>query len=90
MLEENLIELDKAQKSTIQWQLELAQLHNIYKTKPSISFSQIDKIQKQVYYLIEYMKVLTREALAGTIPSTLSEIVHNLDPEVAKLLFEKK
>lgn len=89
MLVENLIELDKAQKSIIQWHIELAQLHTIYKTKPSISFSQIDKMQTQVYYLIEYMKVLTKEALAGTIPSTLSEIVNNLDPEVAKLLVQK-
>lgn len=88
-LEENLVELDKAQKTIIEWTQELESLHGIYKTNPSISFAQIRKLNTQTYYMIEFMKVLSKQAMAGTTPSTLSEILDKLDPAVAKILAGK-
>lgn len=75
--------LEEAKGIVCKWQFDLEQLHKIYKTKPS---ARLDKVSTVAYHILQYMQVLSIQALLGTTTSKMSEVLSQLDPEVLLLL----
>jgi len=78
--------LEEAGSIISQWQIKLEHLHSAYKTKPSADLQQVSTV---AYYVLQYMQVLSIQALSGTTISQLSEVLKILPPEVLLELSKK-
>lgn len=78
--------LDEAGVTIFQWHTNLKRLHETYKTKPSADLEQVSTV---AYHVLQYMQVLSIEALLGTKTSKLNEVLEKLPPEVLLELSKK-
>jgi len=85
--EEILAWLEEAGVTIFQWRNNLERLHETYKTKPSADLEQVSTV---AYQVIQYMRVLSIQALSGTTTSKLHELLEKLPPEVLLELSKKK
>lgn len=84
--EEILAWLEEAGVIIFQWQIKLEHMHNTYKTKPSADLQQVATI---AYHVLQYMQILSIEALSGTTTNKLNEVLKKLPPEVLLELSKK-